>query len=356
MKKRIAAILTGIMVVSTLLTGCSSDGLKTSELTISQYKGIEVKPMEEPQEITDAYVESLLVSDLQEYAEEPSDPSDPSLEVKLGDTVSIEYVGKIDGTAFEGGSTTEPTDLTIGSHSYIEGFEDSIIGHKPGETFDWNGSFPEDYQSTDLAGKDVVFTITVDGVTKAAPELTDELVKDKLSSESKTVDEYRDELRKQLEEQAQQIVEESLVADVWKKVLANTEVKEYPEDQVDEVFNTIIDTYKMSADYVDQDYEEFIEAQKGMSVEDFENEIRETAKSSVKQTMVINAIAEKEKIEPTEEEYEEQFEKMALSYGYQSVDELKSVASEDDLKDVALGNIVKAWLAEQAVQTEDAEE
>ena len=159
-----------------------------------------------------------------------------------------------------------------------------------------------------------------------------------------------------MEEQAQQMVEDTLTNAVWKKVLANTEIKEYDSEKVDEVFNTIIDTYKMSADYVGQTYEEFIEAQQGQTVEEFEADITETAKSSVKQTMVIEAIAEKEKIEPTEEEYEEQFEKMAASYGYSSVDELQSVATEDELKDVALGNIVKAWLVEHAVQTEDAEE
>lgn len=353
MKKKIAGLLTGIMVVSTLLTGCSSNELKTSQLTISQYTGVEVAPMEEPTEITDAHVESLLVSNLQSYAEEPEDPT---AEVKLGDTASIEYVGKIDGVAFDGGSTTEPTDLTIGSHSYIDGFEASVIGHKAGETFDWNGTFPEDYQNTDLAGKDVVFTITVDGITSSVPELTDEFVQENLSDTADTVEEYEDELRARMEEQAQQMVEDTLTNAVWKKVLENTEIKEYDSEKVDEVFNTIIDTYKMSADYVGQTYEEFIEAQQGQTVEEFEADITETAKSSVKQTMVIEAIAEKEKIEPTEEEYEEQFEKMAASYGYSSVDELQSVATEDELKDVALGNIVKAWLVEHAVQTEDAEE
>lgn len=345
MKKRTAILLAGTMMMATVLSGCSaSKGLKTENLEISQYKGVEVDAKEKTEKVTDEAVQKAINSALQTYAEEAAD----DYAVKDGDTVSIEYVGKIDGEAFEGGSTTEPTSLTIGSDSYIDGFEDSIIGHKKGETFDWNGSFPENYGNSDLAGKAVTFTITIDKVY-AVPELTDEMVQ-KLTTEAKTVTEYKKAVKKSLEKQAQQTADDNFTNNVWQAVLANTEVKKYPSKDVDELYDMIIDQYKSAAKSSDSSYEDYIQNQMNQSVEDFEKAVKETAQQSVKQNMVIDAVADKEKIEPTKKEYETEYQKIADSYGYSDVDSLKEAASEDDLKEIALGNIVKEWLADHAVE------
>lgn len=345
MKKKIAVILAGTMMLAAVLSGCSSSkGLKTENLEISQYKGVEVDAKEESQKITDDDVMSTIYSALQSYSTEAPD----GYEVKEGDTVSIEYVGKVDGEAFDGGSTTKPTSLLIGSNSYIDGFEDSIIGHKKGDTFDWKGSFPEDYGNSELAGKETVFTITIDDISES-PELTDEMVQ-KLTTEAKTVDDYKKAVKKSLKKQAQQSVDDTFTNNVWQEVLANTEVKKYPSKDVNEIYDMIIEQYKSAAKSNGSSYEDFIKAQMNQSVDDFEKNVKETAQQSVKQTMAIDAIADKEKLEPTDKEYEAEYKKIADSYGYTDVDSLKQAASEDDLKEIALGNIVKQWLADNAVQ------
>lgn len=216
--------------------------------------------------------------------------------VESGDTVNIDFLGKIDGEAFEGGSA-EGYPLTIGSGTFIEGFEDSIIGHKIGETFDWEGTFPEDYPQENLAGADVVFTITVNSISvEEVPELTDELVKT-LSEDSTTVAEYKEEVKKDLEEQAQTNYDFTLQQNAWQAVLENTEVNEYPQEKVDEMADSLIQQYKDAAEYYGMEYEDFVEQQMGYALEDFETEVDAVAKENVKDELAVEAIAKAEKIE-----------------------------------------------------------
>ncbi len=347
MKKRIAMLLTGVLTVSMMLAGCSgSKGLETDELKISVYKGVEINEVAKPGEVTDEDVENYIQSVLQMNSTKEEIVDRP---VESGDTATIDFTGRIDGVEFEGGSATDYP-LVIGSGQFIAGFEDSVIGHSIGETYDWQGVFPEDYTNADYAGKDVVFTITVKSISKeVVPELNDEFVKS-VSKKSKTVDEYKKEVKKQLGKDNEKNYESSISQAVWQKVLDNTEVKKYPEDKVKEITDSLIDQYKTTAEYYEQDYETFIQEQMGYSVEDFEKQVDEAAKASIKQTMVTEAIADKEKIKLGEKEYEEQLKKMATDYGYEDVDALKESAEEDDLKEIALNNLVKDWLKEHCVQ------
>lgn len=347
MKKRIAMLLTGALMASMMLAGCSgSKGLETDELKISVYKGVEINEVAKPGEVTDEDVENYIQSVLQMNSTKEEIVDRP---VESGDTATIDFTGRIDGVEFEGGSATDYP-LVIGSGQFIAGFEDSVIGHSIGETYDWQGVFPEDYTNADYAGKDVVFTITVKGISKeVVPELNDEFVKS-VSKKSKTVDEYKKEVKKQLGKDNEKNYESSISQAVWQKVLDNTEVKKYPEDKVKEITDSLIDQYKTTAEYYEQDYETFIQEQMGYSVKDFEKQVDEAAKASIKQTMVTEAIADKEKIKLGEKEYEEQLKKMATDYGYEDVDALKESAEEDDLKEIALNNLVKDWLKEHCVQ------
>ncbi len=347
-RKSLYFILIGTMAASSLLGGCSmgeQKGLETDDLTISQYKDLEVDASKEGDEITNEEVESQITSTLKNYAESAAD----GYEVQDGDTVSIEYVGKIDGETFDGGSTTGPTDLVIGSNTYIDGFEDSCIGHKKGDTFDWNGAFPEDYGNTDYAGKDVTFTITIDDI-KVDPELTDELVQE-ISDTSKTVKEYKKEVKKNLEDAAKESAEENFESSVWQLVMDNTTVNNYPEDEVDELCDSAIEQYKSYAEAYDMTYEDLVQNYQNQTVEEFESDLEESAKNVVKQQMVVDAIAEKEKIEPTKKEYKKMYKKIASTYGYEDVDALKEAVSEDDLKDLALSYIVRDWVSDRAVES-----
>ena len=347
MKKRLAAVFAGVLTVAVIATGCeASKGLETDELKITQYKGVEVEQVEKTEEITDEDVENTIQSILEANMEE-KEITDRAVE--SGDTVNIDFTGKIDGEEFEGGSSTDYP-LTIGSGMFIEGFEDSVIGHNIGDTYDWNGKFPDDYASEDYAGKDVTFTITVNSITEQElPELSDEFVKS-VSEESKTVEEYKKEIKKQLEEDAETTYNDTLSSEVWEKVLENTTVNKYPEEEVQEFCDSLISQYQAAAEYSGMEYEQFIEDNMGCSVEDFEKQVEEAAKENEKQIMVTKAIADKENIKLDDKTYEEQLTELAELYGYENADALKEAAEEEDLKNIVLNKLVKEWLTDHCVQ------
>lgn len=347
MKKRVIMLLTGILASAAMLAGCSgSKGLETDALSISVYKGVEIPEVDKPAEVTDEEVEGAIQSTLQMNATQEEITDRP---VEEGDIATIDFTGKIDGQEFEGGSATDYP-LTIGSGMFIEGFEDSVIGHNIGDTFDWSGKFPDDYPNADFAGKDVVFTITVKSIAKSAlPELTDNFVRS-VSEESENVEEYREEVKKQLDADNTENYEDQVNQAVWQKVLDNTEIKKYPEDEIKEISDSLIEQYKSMAEYVEKDYETYIKEQMGYSVEEFEKQVEDAAKSSLKQSMVTEAIADKEKIKVGDKEYEEQLKTIAADYGYEDVESLKEVMEEEDLKEVALNNMVRDWLKEHSIQ------
>lgn len=348
MKKKLIAAVTGICMIAGALSGCSSDTAENDYVSVSGYKGIEIDKVDVDTDISDEDVENEINSVLEENA---TDKEVTGRAAQLGDTADINYVGKVDGQEFDGGSA-DNYPLELGSGSFIDGFEDSIVGHNVGETFDWNGKFPDDYQNTDLAGKDVVFTITVNALTEPElPELTDDFVKT-VSEESETVEEYREEVRKNLEETAQENYDSELNSAVREAVLEKAEVKGYPDGEVDRIYNTYLEQYQEMASYYNMEYDEFIQLYTEMTVDEFEEEAKEAAKDNIKQSQVAEVIAEKEGLTLTDEEYEKEFEKLAEDYGYEDVDDLKEVAGEETLKQLVLQPIVQEWLAENCVQKE----
>ncbi len=339
MKRKLAVLAAGTLAFAMMMTGCqSSGGLETEEIKISQYKGVEVDQVEAV-EVTEEDIDAA-IADVQNTMTIEEDRA-----VVDGDTVNIAFLGKMDGEAFDGGSS-ESYDLVIGSGSFIDGFEDSIIGHKVGDEFDWEGVFPETYPEG-MAGEDVVFTITVNAIR---PELDDAFVQS-VSETSKTVDEYREEIRKELEENAEYSETSTLSSAVWEVVLENTEVIKYPEGEVEEYCNAIIDQYKMIAEeYYGTDYETLIVESMNTTVEEFEAEIESQAKDAVKQELVVEAIAEKENIKLDDKTYEEGLQELADANMYSSVDELKESYEEEELRYAVLGNLVGEWLVEHCVQ------
>lgn len=348
MKKKIAFMLAGTLTVSMLLSGCQqSQGLETDDLTITQYKGVEVDQVEKPEEVTDETVETYIDNKLQ------SNAVSVDREVKDGDIVNIDYVGKMDGEEFDGGSA-EGYDLTIGSDSFIDGFEDSIIGHKKGDTFDWNGQFPDPYENNpDFAGKDVVFTITVNDIQEI-PELTDEVVAT-LSDESKTVAEYKKEVKEQLEEFQQYSYEQSLSSEVWTKVLENTEVKKYPEDEKEKQEKELRELYEEQAAQADMEFADYLQQTLGMDEDTFTQQAAQAVESNIKYQMVTEAIADKENIKLDDKTYEERVKELADLYGME-VSELEEQMTEDDLKEKILYDMVSEFLCDKCVQVASSEE
>ena len=351
MKRKLAVVLAGVMALTMGLTGCGSKNDASNEyVTLVGYKGIEIPAVEDAAEITDNDVQNYINSVINQNTVEETITDRP---VQLGDKTTIDYVGVIDGVAFEGGSA-EDYPLVIGSGSFIPGFEDSIIGHNIGETFDWNGAFPEDYGKTELAGKDVVFTITVNAITAYnMPEYNDEFVQT-VSTESTTVEEYEKEVRAMLEENATTDYDYALQDAVWTAVVEKAEIVKYPEGEVEELTEALIEQYKTMAEYYGMDYETFITDQMGYSVEDFEEQAKVAAENSVKMQLVAKAIAEAEKLVPTEEEYQAEYDEFCETYGYADKEALiEAAGSEEDLQAIVLENIVIEWLAENCVQVNE---
>ncbi len=347
MKKKAAVMMTGIVSAAVLMTACqASKGLETDAVKITQYKEVEVDQVQKPGEITDEEVDTQIQTALDAQAE-TKEIKDRA--VKDGDIVNIDFVGKIDGKKFDGGSA-EGYDLEIGSDSFIDGFEDSIISHKIGDKFDWNGKFPDNYGNTEYAGKDVVFSITLNGITeRIVPELTDETVA-KLSENAKNVEEYKKEVKGQLEDNAEQEYQNQLYSKVWGKVLENTEIKKYPDGEKEKAQEQLKSRYEELAKSYDMEFKDFVENQMGMSEEDFDKQAAEVAEQNVKSKMVTNAIAEKEKITLSDEVYEKELKRIVEMYGYDSVDALKEQVEEEELKATALNNLVVEELAKNCIQ------
>lgn len=350
MKRKLAIVLAGAMTCMVALTGCGSKNDASNEyVTIKGYKGVEVDAVDDASEVTDEDVENYIESVLAQNAEEES-ITDRA--VQEGDIAVINFVGKIDGAEFDGGSA-EDYSLEIGSDSFIDGFEDSIIGHSIGETFDWNGQFPEDYNE-ELGGKDVVFTITVNEIkVENVPELTDDFVKT-VSEESETVKEYKKEVKALLEENAASDSSYELQNAAWNAVMELAEVEKYPEGKVEDLTDSLIEQYTTMAEYYGMDYETFVTEQMGYTVEEFEEKAKEAAEESVKMQLVAQAIAEAEKLVPSDKEYQEKYEEMCEEYGYDDVDALiEAAGSEEDLQAIVLENIVMEWLADNCVQVKE---
>lgn len=238
--------------------------------------------------------------------------------VEEGDIVNIDYEGKLDGVAFDGG-TAAGYDLEIGSHSFIDGFEDGLIGVAAGDTVDLNLTFPEDYGSTDLAGKETVFTVTVNYIM---PEVTDELAGKLSDGAFTTLEDYRQHIREQLQEDE---AETQVYTDVMTQIYNTCTINDYPQELVDYCVTSMMNVYMQYVEMSDMDLAEWLEERYGMTEDEFMDIIVEQVKDSLQQELLLKAIAENEELVISEEEYEEGCVKYAeqLGYGADAVDQFK---------------------------------
>lgn len=261
-------------------------------ITIGEYKGIQLDKT--VAEITEEEVDAQISNDLKNKAEEVTDKNGT---VENGDLVTINFVGTKDGETFDGG-TANNYDLTIGEGMMIDGFEDGIIGMKKGETKEVPLTFPEDYYEPSMAGADVVFKITLQNFRRT-PELSEEWVA--ANTDYETLEEYREGTRKTLAEAAEQSAQNNLQNTAWETVIGNCEVKEYPQDDID---NAVAEYKKLNEEYAaqgDMDLEKFVESQ-GLTMEAFEEQCQQYAETKVKQNLVVQGIMDKEGLTLEDEE------------------------------------------------------
>ena len=281
MKKRVIAVLTAVLMTASL-AGCGSGKLSNDYVTVNKYKGLEVTEVAK-NEVSDDSVEQEIQSRLEAAAPE-QDVTDRA--AQSGDWVNIDYTGTLDGVAFDGGTATG-YDLELGSGSFIgasgdyQGFEDQIVGHNTGEEFDITVQFPENYQSSDLAGKPANFHIVLNKIyQKVTPELTDEWVANN-SESSKTVDEYKEEVKNSLQEQQDDSGNSQLKQEVQTALLDQIEVNKYPDGAVDEQVKQANDYYTQIAQMYGVELSDFITTYLKMTEDQFNKKIEDSAKQAV---------------------------------------------------------------------------
>ena len=314
-------------------------------VTLGEYKGVEVT-LDEP-EITDEYLDGYI-----EYVQQNNAVSTPVTDraVEMGDVVNIDYVGKIDGVAFDGGSA-QGSDLTIGSGQFIDGFDDGCIGMKVGETKDVEATFPDPYKNNpDLAGKVAVFTVTVNSISvEEIPELTDEYVQS-LSLEGCTnVEEYRAYVYDVLLEQQQESYESDKADLAYEKVAAECEFKDAPEAMVTRMNNTLTSNLSSYASMYGVDLGTYVSAMYGGTAEEYETTLLEQSKMMAQHYLMMQAIADREGLSVSDEELEEQLSQEAQDYGYETVEEYKSLVDVEAFREYLMTQKVLAFLGENAV-------
>ena len=273
--------------------------------------------------------------------------------------MNIDFTGYMDGVAFDNGSA-QAQDLQLGSGSYIgasgdyAGFEDQIAGHQTGEEFDITVQFPENY-TEEMAGKVADFHIVLNEIyTENVPELTDEWVQSN-SEDSENVDQYREEVRKQLEEQAEASVQSQLRSLVQEALLENIEVEKYPEDVVNKQIEEMETYYTQMAAMYGVELADFIETYLQTTEDDFNARIKEAAQQTAALDQAVLLIAEKENLEPSDEEYEERVKEYAEQAGMTDVDAYKEQVGEDVLKNAIRIDVVTDYLVEECIQVEESD-
>ena len=305
-------------------------------ITIGQYKGLSLEKVVET--ITDADVEGSISQDLAMTKEEVKDGV-----VEEGDTVVVNYVGTENGKEFNGGSA-ENQEITIGSGGYIPGFEDGILGMKKGETKDVPLTFPEDYIEPSMAGKDVVFKITLQSF-KRAPELNDDWVAK--NTDFKTVEEYKEDKKKLLQKSAEQMAESILYQNAWNQVYEASEVKEYPEKDVEEAYAEFETQIKSYAKQGGMELEDYLESQQ-VSKEAFETQCQEYAEARVKQNLILQGIMDAEGMTLEDKESLAVQDELIQNYGVKDLAALVDTYGQTSV-DTTIGLIrVERFIAENA--------
>lgn len=371
MKKKLVTAMLVISMVAAM-TGCGSNNADSNEnaqsteteeytdkstvsskdydyeslVTLPDYKAMEVTV--DTYTFSDADVDERLQADFEAFVSY-SDAYDYTVTekdtIESGDVVNLDYCGKQDGTAFDGG-TAEGAHLEIGSNSFIPGFEDGMIGHKVGESFEIPLTFPEDYQNADMAGVEVVFEITVNSIDeRKMPEMTDELVA-QMGMEYQTVSDYKEYVKNYLQSSCDEQNKTEKEQKIWDAIFAACEVKEAPQELVDDAKARIATNSQNYADYYGVTVEEFVTQNMGVTMEEYEQQIEESSVTSAKEKLAIAALAKDAGITLTDEDVKAYAESEYTAYGYESIEELFSDVGSGPYYDYVLQIKVNEYLAE----------
>ena len=315
------------------------------EVTLGEYKGLEVPKAD--LEVT----EEEIAGELRKEQEENSRVLDvDDRAVADGDKVTLDFEGFVDGEAFDGGKGTDYP-LTIGSGSFIPGFEEQLVGANIGEEKEVNVTFPEDYQAAELAGKPAVFKCTVKKIeVKELPELDDEFAKD--VSEFDTLEEYKNDLRVKLQDEKQKAADTEIENRVVDKVVENASM-EIADQMVDEEVNGMLNDYVRRLESQGISFKQYAEIT-GMTAEKIGEQMKPQAIKRIQTRLVLEAVVKAENITASDEDVDAQFDKMAEAYKMEK-DQIKGMFGEEQIaqmkEDLAVQNAI-TFLVKEAALTE----
>lgn len=275
------------------------------EVKLGEYKGVEVEDV--AYEVTEELIDGELETQRRMNARLVNIDDRAA---QMDDTVNIDFEGFVDDVAFEGGKA-EGHELKLGSNSFIPGFEDQIVGHNIGEEFDVNVTFPEEYHSDDLAGKESVFKVKLNAISyEELPELDDEFVKD--ISDFDTIDEYKADIKAKKETEFEDRAKSEKEKLVIEKVVENMEV-EVPDAMVMAQVNSQLQRFDSNLRGQGMDLETYVQML-GTTVEAFGENLKGDALQQVKEMLALEEIAKAESIEVTDEEVEAEVDKLVTEY------------------------------------------
>ena len=313
-----------------------AEGFVKPDVTIENYKGIEVKKkaVKITKDAIDAEIDKA--RDRNARFVQESDEA-----IKDGDTVTLDFEGFVDGVAFDGGKG-ENYELKIGSGSFIPGFEAQIVGQKIGEKFDVNVTFPEDYTAKDLAGKAATFKCEVKSL-KQLPELDDEFVKD--VSEFDTVDEYKADIKSKLTERAKAEAEREVENTLAEKLMELL-VAEIPEPMFEAETENYLRDYDTRLRSSGLDLKTYMQYT-GLTLDAIRAQLRPQAEKQVKIRLALEKIAVLENLDATEEEINEEYTKIGAAYNIDA-EEVKTMIAAEDIKADLLASKAMALVKENA--------
>lgn len=319
MKKKLIALTMALSMVMLSACGANAKYLKDFDaskyVTLGEYKGISVQMTQaEPsvsEEYLNGYIQYMLSNDATYIP-----VTDRAVEV--GDVTNIDYVGKVDGVAFEGG-TAQGQELVIGSGMFIEGFEDGMIGMEIGETRDVEATFPDPYTNNpDLAGKVAVFTVTLNSISiTEIPELTDEYVSGLAMEGVTNVEEYRAYMYDVLLQQEQSNYDNEKANLALEAIQASSTFKDAPKGMVERMSTAMLENVKATAANYGIDAGEYVSMMFGGEAADYEETVKSQAGVAAQQYIMLQAIADAEGLNVSDEELEAIIQMEASLYGYE---------------------------------------
>ena len=304
------------------------------EVTLGDYKGIEVDKIQV--DVTDEDMEAELKR-VQQQNSRTIEVTDRA--AQMDDEVTIDFEGFVDGKAFEGGKGSDYP-LKLGSHSFIDTFEDQLVGKNIGEEVEVNVTFPEEYQAEDLAGKPAMFKVTIKGIKATElPELNDEFASE--ASEFDTMDEYKEDIRKTLLVKKETEAKREKESKVIDKIVENATM-EVPDAMIETMQEQMVDEFAQRLNYQGLNIEQYFKFT-GSDMNAMKEQCKPEALRRIQSRLVLEAISKAEAIEVTEEDMDKELENMASMY-QMDVEKLKEVVGEHESdsikKDIAIQKAV----------------